>query len=60
LAKGAANADLLVMLRLISAAIAVLIGRSPKGDTSERFQTLWPRGRRMPTSWSCCVWSVRR
>jgi len=41
----------------ISAALAVLIGRSPKGDTSQRFQTLWPRGRRMPTSWSCCVWS---
>jgi len=42
---------------MISAALAVLIGRSPKGDTSQRFQTLWPRGRRMPTSWSCCVWS---
>jgi len=39
----------------ISAALAVLIGRSPKGDTSQRFQTLWPRGRRMPTSWPCCV-----
>jgi len=30
---------------MISAAPAVLIGRSPKGDTSQRFQTLWPRGR---------------
>jgi len=42
-------------LALISAALAVLICQSPKGDTSERFQALWPRGRRMPTSWSCCV-----
>jgi len=60
LTKRAADADLLVMVRLISAALAVLICWSPKGDTSHQFQTLWPRGRRTPTSWSWCVWSVRR
>jgi len=46
------------MLPLISAALAVLFGRSSKGDILQQFQTLWPRGRRMPIVWSCCVWSV--